>query len=157
MVNTYLLLKSLHILGAVIFLGNIIVTGWWKVMADRTRNPAVIAFAQRQVTLTDYIFTGGGVVLILATGLGNAILHNMDFLNIKWLSWGFWLFNISGIIWITVLIPVQIKQAKMARQFANGGDIPERYWTLGRLWIIYGTLATVIPLANLYWIVFKPL
>ena len=157
MVNTYLLLKSLHILGAVIFLGNIIVTGWWKVMADRTRNPAVIAFAQRQVTLTDYIFTGGGVVLILATGLGNAILHNMDFLNIKWLSWGFWLFNISGIIWITVLIPVQIKQAKMARQFANGGDIPESYWTLGRLWIIYGTLATVIPLANLYWMVFKPL
>ena len=157
MVNTYLLLKSLHILGAVIFLGNIIVTGWWKVMADRTRNPAVIAFAQRQVTLTDYIFTGGGVVLILATGLGNAILLNMDFLSIKWLSWGFWLFNISGIIWITVLIPVQIKQAKMARQFANGGDIPERYWTLGRLWIIYGTLATVIPLANLYWMVFKPL
>lgn len=76
--NTYLLLKSLHILGAVIFLGNIIVTGWWKVMADRTRNPVVIAFAQRQVTLTDFIFTGGGVVLILATGLGNAILHNMD-------------------------------------------------------------------------------
>ena len=157
MVNTYLLLKSLHILGAVIFLGNIIVTGWWKVMADRTRNPAVIAFAQRQVTLTDYIFTGGGVVLILATGLGNAILLNMDFLSIKWLSWGFWLFNISGIIWITVLIPVQIKQAKIARQFAKGGNIPERYWKLGRLWIVFGTLATVIPLANLYWMVFKPL
>ena len=157
MVNTYLLLKSLHILGAVILLGNIIVTGWWKVMADRTRNPAVIAFAQRQVTLTDYIFTGGGVVLILATGLGNAILHNMDYLSIKWLSWGLWLFIISGIIWVTVLIPVQIMQAKLAHRFANGGNIPERYWMLGRLWIIFGTLATVIPLANLYWMVFKPL
>jgi len=77
--NTYLLLKSLHIFGTVIFLGNIIVTGWWKVMADRTRNPVVIAFAQRQVTLTDFIFTTRGVVLILATGIGNAILHNMDF------------------------------------------------------------------------------
>ena len=154
--NTYLILKSLHILGAVIFLGNIIVTGWWKVMADRTRNPVVIAFAQRQVTLTDYIFTGGGVVLILATGLGNAVLHNMDYLSIKWLSWGYWLFIISGIIWITILIPVQIMQAKMARRFANGGDIPERYWMLGRLWVIFGTLATIIPLANLYWMVFKP-
>ncbi len=40
-----------------------------KVMADRTRNPVIIAFAQRQVTLTDYIFTGGGVVLILSNGL----------------------------------------------------------------------------------------
>lgn len=80
MVNTYLLLKSLHILGAVIFLGNIIITGWWKVMADRTQNPAVIAFAQRQVTLTDYIFTGSGVVLILATGLGTSeqVLRGRD-------------------------------------------------------------------------------
>lgn len=154
--NSYLILKSLHILGAVMFLGNIIVTGWWKVMADRTRNPTVIAFAQRQVTLTDYIFTGGGVALILATGLGNAMLHNMDFLNTKWLSWGFWLLIISGIIWGAILIPVQTVQAKVARQFANSGEIPDKYWRLGRVWMIFGTLATIIPLANLYWMVFKP-
>jgi len=154
--NTYLILKSLHILGAVIFLGNIIVTGWWKVMADRTRNPSVIAFAQRQVTLTDYVFTAGGAVLLLATGLANAALHDMDYLNIKWLSWGYWLFIISGVIWLTVLVPVQIMQGKIARQFAKDGDIPEKYWILGRVWAIFGTLATIIPLANLYWMVFKP-
>jgi uncharacterized membrane protein len=155
--STYLTLKSLHILGAVIFLGNIIVTGWWKVMADRTRNPAIIAFAQRQVTLTDYIFTSGGAALILATGLGNAMLHNMALLDTRWLSWGFWLFVISGIIWAVILIPLQIMQAKIARRFAGDGEIPQKYWTLGRLWVFFGTLATIIPLANLYWMVFKPL
>jgi len=31
MSNAYLWLKTLHVLGAVLFLGNIIVTGWWKV------------------------------------------------------------------------------------------------------------------------------
>ena len=56
-----------------------------------------------------------------------------------------------------ILIPVQIIQAKTASQFAKGGNITERYWTLGRLWIVFGTLATVIPLVNLYWMVFKPL
>jgi len=66
--NTYLWLKSLHLLGVVMFLGNIIVTGWWKFMADRTKNPVIIAFAQRQVTLTDWIFTAGGVILVLAGG-----------------------------------------------------------------------------------------
>lgn len=157
MSNAYLFLKSLHILGAVIFLGNIIVTGWWKFMADRTQNPVIIGFAQRQVTLTDYVFTAGGLLLVLATGIGNAVLHNMDYLTIKWLAWGYWLFIISGVIWVAVLIPVQIKQAKMARQFENGGDIPESYWKLGRIWIIFGTLATVIPLANIYWMVFKPI
>jgi len=140
----------------VLFLGNIIVTGWWKVMADRTRNPAVIAFAQRQVTLTDYVFTAGGAALVLATGVGNAVLHGMDYLGIKWLAWGFWLFTVSGVLWAAVLIPVQIRQARLARGFAQGGEIPPEYWTLGRIWLVVGTLATVVPLANLYWMVFKP-
>jgi len=154
--NTYLWLKSLHLLGVVLFLGNIIITGWWKTMADRTKNPVIIAFAQRQVTLTDWIFTVGGVVLVLAGGIGNALLHDMDYLHTYWLAWGTWLFVASGIIWTVVLIPVQIAQDKMAKQFANGGEIPARYWQLGRLWIVFGTLATLLPMINLYWMVFKP-
>lgn len=154
--NTYLWLKSLHLLGVVIFLGNIIVTGWWKTMADRTGNPAIIAFAQRQVTLTDWIFTLGGVVLVLIGGLGNALLYHMDYWHTKWLVWGISLFIASGVIWAVILVPVQIAQERMARQFANGGEIPARYWRLGRLWGVFGTLATVLPLMNLYWMVFKP-
>jgi len=157
MENTYLWLKSLHLLGVVLFLGNIIITGWWKTMADRTRNPVIIAFAQHQVTLTDWIFTVGGVVLVLAGGIGNALLHDMDYLHTYWLAWGTWLFIASGIIWALVLIPVQIAQEKMARQFTNGGEIPARYWELGRLWIVFGTLATLLPMINLYWMVFKPI
>ncbi|HAI68719.1 MAG TPA: DUF2269 domain-containing protein [Gammaproteobacteria bacterium] len=153
--NTYLILKSLHILGAVIFLGNIIVTGWWKFMADRTRNPVIIAFAQRQVTLTDYVFTTGGAILILATGIGNAVLHNMDYLSIRWLAWGYWLFILSGVIWVLVLIPVQIKQAKMAKQFSDNGVIPDLYWRLEQIWFAFGILATILPLLNIYWMVFK--
>lgn len=155
--NTYLLLKSLHILGVAIFLGNIIITGWWKTMADYTRNPIIVAFAQRQVTLTDYIFTAGGATIVAVTGLANAILYNMDYLTIKWLSWGYWLFLISGIIWITILIPIQIKQAKMARKFSLDGYIPDLYWKLSRWWLVFGTIATILPLANIYWMVFKPL
>jgi len=154
--NTYLWLKSLHLLGVVLFLGNIIITGWWKTMADRTKNPVIIAFAQRQVTLTDWIFTVGGVVLVLAGGIGNALLHDMDYLHTYWLAWGTWLFIASGVIWALVLIPVQVAQEKMARRFANGGEIPARYWQLGRLWIVFGTLATLLPMINLYWMVFKP-
>lgn len=154
--NTYLWLKSLHLLGVVMFLGNIIVTGWWKFMADRTGNPLIIAFAQRQVTLTDWVFTAGGVVLVLAGGLGNALLHQMDYLHTYWLTWGLGLFIASGIIWVAILLPIQIAQARMAKQFAHGGEIPARYWQLGRMWNVFGTLATLLPLMNLYWMVFKP-
>ena len=155
--NIYLWRKRFNIFGVVIFIENIIIKSWWKVMADRTKNKQIIAFAQRQVTITDYLFTFGGVLLILVTGIGNAVIHEMDFLAIKWLAWGYWLFVASGIIWVTILLPVPIKQAKMAKLFSADQDIPELYWKLGRIWMIFGTLATLLPLANIYWMVFKPI
>jgi len=146
------------LLGVVLLLGNIIVTGWWKVMADRQGDPVVIGFAQRQVTLTDIIFTTGGTILILIGGLGNVMQadHWFAFLNVYWIAWGFWLFNLSGVIWFGILIPVQIKQARMAKTFSTSGVIPEKYWVLNRRWVIWGVIATILPLMNLYWMVFKP-
>ena len=97
--------------------------------------------------------------MVFGAGFGNALIHQLDVWNTRWLSWGFRLFMISGIIWVTVLIPVQVRQAKMARQFADGGVIPPQYRTLGRIWLVFGLLATLIPfipLVNLYWMVFKP-
>ncbi|QKE39359.1 DUF2269 family protein [Ferrovum myxofaciens] len=155
--ENYLFLKIIHLLGVVVFLGNIIVTGWWKFMADRTGNHRIIAFAQRQVTLTDFVFTAGGVVLVAIGGIGNAMLHHMDYLHIKWMAWGYWQFIASGVIWVVVLIPVQIAQAKMARTFENGKSIPPEYWKLGKIWYVFGTLATLLPASNIYWMVFKPI
>jgi uncharacterized membrane protein len=40
MMNEYLILKALHLLGVVLFLGNIVVTAVWKMLADRTQSPA---------------------------------------------------------------------------------------------------------------------
>src|ERR1700730_487928 len=98
MLTTYLLLKSLHILGVVIFLGNIIITGYWKATADLTKQMQIIAYAQRQVTYTDIIFTTVGVILIAVSGLMMAAYYPM-FWHVKWIAWGLTLFIISGIIW----------------------------------------------------------
>lgn len=66
--ENYQLLKSLHLLGVVLFLGNIVVTGVWKVLADRTQQPKIVAYSQRLVTVTDFVFTTTGVILIFITG-----------------------------------------------------------------------------------------
>jgi uncharacterized membrane protein len=153
--DSYLLLKSMHLLGVVIFIGNIIVTAWWKLMADRTRDPKIIAFAQRQVTSTDWVFTLGGVTLVAVGGYGNAALHAMP-LTVTWLAWGNALFLLSGAIWIAVLIPVQIRLARIARKFAQTGSIPTNYWRLEAVWGVFGLIATVLPLANIAIMVFKP-
>jgi uncharacterized membrane protein len=153
---SYNAFKVVHLFGVVVFLGNIIVTALWKVMADRTGDARIIAYSQRLVTLTDWIFTAGGVVLILVGAYGMAAVAGLDLHRTTWLVWGQALLIASGVIWVVVLIPTQIAQARQARAFAQGGAIPDSYWRHGRRWMIWGVIATIVPLANLYVMVFKP-
>ena len=153
--ENYELLKSLHFFGVTLFLGNIIVTALWKMLADRTRIPSVVAYAQRLVTITDFAFTAIGAVLIYITG--HLMASNFGGIDAAyWLTFGWWLFIASGVIWVLILIPLQVKQAKLAKDFATKKEIPKLYWTLSKYWAIFGIIATILPLANLYFMVFKP-
>jgi uncharacterized membrane protein len=152
----YLLLKMLHILGGIIFVGNIIVTAFWKIMADRTREPAIAAFGQRLVNSTDFAFTSLGAFILLITGLMMTYSISEDLWSIAWVAWGLGLFLASGAVWALVLFPVQVKQSWLARSFAEDGEIPDRYWRLGRIWLGFAVLATLLPLLNLYFMVYKP-
>jgi uncharacterized membrane protein len=152
----YLFLKTIHIIGVVLFLGNIIVTAWWKTAADRTRDARVVAFAQRQVARTDFVFTAGGAALLLAGGVGNALAHEMDFLAISWMAWSFYLFLAAAAIWIGVLVPTQIEQGRLAAEFGRSGQIPAEYWRLARRWNLFGALALLLPVIALVLMVYKP-
>ena len=152
----YLTLKSIHIFGIILLMGNIIVTAWWKLMADRTKNPGIIRFAQRQVTLTDYVFTIPGVMLTVLTGDWMAYGFFENSWDIQWLTWGRCLLITSGVIWAAILIPIQIKQSRMSRQFVIDAPIPNEYWRLSRRWNVFGSIAVLLPLMNIFWMVFKP-
>jgi uncharacterized membrane protein len=144
-----------HVVGVVLFLGNIVVTAVWKMLADRTRAPAVVAYAQRLVTVTDIVFTAPGAALIAISG---PILAD-DLGGIGgpgWLTLGFGLFIASGLIWAGALIPIQVAQARLARTFRNEEAVPPGYWRLATLWAVFGTIATLLPLANLYLMIVKP-
>ena len=153
--TTYLVLKAVHIFGVIILLGNIIVSAWWKTMADLTKDVRVIAFAQRQVTLTDWLFTAPGAVITVAAGDSMAYGFMSATWRIPWLVWGRLLFITSGIVWAAVLIPIQVRQARLVRSLSPAEPIPEEYWRLSRRWRLYGSIAVALPLLNLYWMVFK--
>lgn len=152
----YNLLKSIHIIGVIILLGNIIITAWWKEAANRMRDAKIIAFAQRQVTITDYIFTLPGAILIITTGDYISYVFMSNSWETSWIVWGRIFFIAAGIIWLFILIPIQIKQAKLAKEFAVSGIIPDEYWRLTLYWRIAGAIAVILPLINVYWMVFKP-
>jgi uncharacterized membrane protein len=147
--------KSLHILGIVLLVGNVLVTAFWKVFANRTGHPQVIAFGQRLVTITDFVFTVGGIALVYAGGFGAAWAHGLDPF-VGWLGWGQVLFLTSGGIWIAVLVPAQIRMAKQAHRFAEDGAIPDTYWQDNRRWLVWGIVSVLPLIAGIWVMVAKP-
>jgi uncharacterized membrane protein len=93
------------------------------VLADRTRNPAVVSYAQRLVTVTDIAFTATGAALIAVSGQQMADRFG-GVGGPGWLTLGFALLITSGVIWITTLIPIQIMQSHLARRFAVDSITP---------------------------------
>ena len=75
----YLVLKALHVVGVVLFLGNVITGFFWKLHADRgdlrAREQALDGLIR-----SDRIFTTPAVLLIIATGVALALLAHIPFL-----------------------------------------------------------------------------
>ena len=151
----YEIFKFLHITGIVMLMGNITATAMWKVFADRTEDPRIIAFAQRLVTITDWSLTFWGILLTIIGGYGAVWVAGIDPFGERWLVWSQILFVVAGSIWLGLLVPLQVRQARMARDFAAGG-VPEAYRRDSRRWIFWGLVGTV-PLVTATWLmVAKP-
>ncbi len=152
----YSIYKFLHIAGVVLLIGNVTITAFWKVFADRTKNPSLVAHAQKAVITADFLFTLPGIVLIIAGGYGMVYEAGLDPFGAPWLVWGQILFLAAGVVWLGILVPAQIRQARAARAFAaDGGTIPASYLRDGRLWLIWGIIATVPLVAATYVMVWK--
>ena len=152
----YAVFKTLHIIGVVVLLGNVTITAFWKVLADRTRDARLIAHAQHGVTVADWIFTLAGIVLVLVGGYGAAAVAGLSVTKLPWLLIGELLFAVSGIIWLAVLVPIQIRQARMARSLPPNAELPALYRRESRRWLVWGIIATVPLVAAIYVMVAKP-
>ncbi len=150
----YDLAKFLHITGVAFLMGNITVTAIWKFFADRDDRPEVLSFAQKLVTYTDWSMTVWGVVLIMGSGYYMALYAHYPLLE-GWLLWSQVFFVVAGLIWLFILVPIQVKQAKLAKAF-TGDDVGEPYRALSRRWIIWGLISTVPLLATTWLMIARP-
>ena len=152
----YLALKLLHIFAVVLFLGNIIIGIYWKLHGDRTRNPRIIAHTIEGIIATDRLFTVPGVILILIGGFGAAGIGRLPMLHTPWILWSIILFTISGIAFMTRLVPVQRQLLAVAQAGIDGGMDWERYKKLSDAWKLWGLVALLTPLAATVLMVMKP-
>jgi uncharacterized membrane protein len=152
----YELLKTLHVIGVILLLGNVTVTASWKAYADLSEDPVKIAFAVRAVVLADYLWTSSGIVLTMGAGYAMAHVAGIPLFEDGWMIWSQALFLAAGLMWMFLIVPSQIRMSRMSRAFVAGEPVPWAYWRESRWWMLCGSIATVPLTAAVYVMIAKP-
>jgi len=148
--------KALHIFGVVIFLGNIMVTAVWMLLAERTKEPAVMHFASKVVNWAAVLFTGPGVILVLSNGLILATQWGGIY-RTSWITAALALFALSGIVWVGFLLRYQHRLIQLSKDSNESRDqLPKEFFQVLRRWYFWGIVATILPLISLVFMVVKP-
>lgn len=152
--DSYLLLKMIHILSAVIIAGTGTGIAFFMFMTSRSKNVAAMAITARHVVLADWIFTAPAIVVQFLSGvllmkqLGYSFTSTWFFLVMS-------LFIFIGICWIPVVI-IQYRLRAIADGSLMTGRIDPSFTKMMRLWTVLGVPAFTSLLIIFWLMVFKP-
>jgi uncharacterized membrane protein len=152
----YLVLKALHVVSVVVFLGNIITGVFWKAHADALGDLRARAQALDGIIRSDRWFTVPGVLLIIATGVAMAYVGGLSIFGTPWILWSLVLFGVSGLAFGVGVGPLQKKLLANTRAGISGQWNESEYRALSRGWQVWGVIATAAPLIALVLMVLKP-
>ncbi len=152
--DSYLLLKMIHIFSAVVLAGTGAGIAFFMFMANRSSNVAAIAITARHVVLADWIFTAPAVVLQFVTGVLLMMKLGYSFTS-TWFFWVMALFIFIGVCWIPVVV-IQYRLKALAASSLNTGVLDPSFEKMMRLWTALGVPAFVSILVIFWLMVFKP-
>ena len=153
--NTYLLLKTLHILSSVLMVGTGFGSAFYMFFANRSGNVQAQAVVSRLVVKADWWFTTPAIIIQPVSGI--AMMHLAGWpLTTPWLALSIALYVLAGVCWLPVVV-MQIRMAQLATVAAdNGQPLPDAYRRLARRWEALGYPAFVAMLGIYYLMVNKP-
>jgi len=153
----YLLLKLIHVASVIAFLGNITTGLFWHAHAARTRDPKLLAHTMDGIIRSDRLFTVPGVIGIIVSGFAAAVHGNFPILRTAWILWTLVLFSISGVIFMSRVVPIQRQLRSLAEDGVKSGAFEyARYHALAIQWEIWGAAALLTPVGGLALMVLKP-
>lgn len=153
----FLLLKLLHVMAVIAFLGNISTGLFWHAQAARSRDPRLLAQVMRGIISSDRWFTVPGVIGIIASGVAMAIIAGYPILGTDWIWSTLILFTVSGLIFMARVAPLQRQLCAVAEQAVPSASLDyASYRKLARRWELWGALSLAAPVAGLALMVFKP-
>lgn len=153
--DSYLLLKWLHIISSVVLVGVGFGSAFYLFFANRSRNIQVIAEVSRLVVRADYWFTTPAVIVQPLTGIALISVAGYS-LTEPWLLMTYALFVVAGICWLPV-VWLQIRMQEMAlKAVEEAGELPLLYWRYARRWTALGAVAFPAMLVVYGLMVFRP-
>lgn len=146
----------IHIAAATLFFANAVVGMFWESRSLASGRKDVILHTYATVAWLDARFSSPLIVLSLVAGLSLSFMMG-ELWEIGWLSLGFVLFLLSGLIWVASDIHIQYKLKRlMAALESTDPALPEDLVRLLKLrwWV---GLAGVMPLVVVFALmVYKP-
>lgn len=150
-----LLLKTIHILSAILLFGTGLGTAFHGMASNLSRDVRAIAVANRNVVIADWLFTTPTVLIQPASGLWLAHLQGWP-LTTGWIMWSLALYALAGACWLPV-VWLQIRMRRMAEQaVAEGTTLSPRYHRYFRVWFTLGWPAFAAMVAIVALMVLKP-
>ncbi|HTY98263.1 MAG TPA: DUF2269 domain-containing protein [Rhodocyclaceae bacterium] len=153
--NTYLIVKWLHIVSSVVLVGTGFGTAFYLFFANRTGNVEAIAVVSRLVVQADTWFTFPAVVFQPVSGLWLMQQAGWGW-HTPWIAAAIGLFLLAGACWLPV-VWLQIRLRDMAAEaVARKGPLPTRYWRYARWWEWLGYPAFIAMVVVFFLMVVKP-
>lgn len=152
--NTYLILKTLHVLTATVLLGTGAGIAYFMFTACLSRNLEALRVVARYVILADWIFTATAVVLQPITGVWMMIERGWSF-NLPWFLMTTALYVATGACWIPVVV-LQYRMARLANAATSFEALGSEFTLAFRWWVALGVPAFAMVLALYAIMIFKP-
>lgn len=151
----YLLLKYIHVLGAIVILGTGTGIAFFMLMAHRTQDAAFVARTAGVVVVADLLFTASAVAIQPITGYLLADMMGVP-LGSGWLGLALALYVVAGVFWLPV-VWIQMRMRDLARSAAASGQaLPPAYHRLYRIWFLCGFPGFGSVMAILWLMIARP-
>ena len=153
--NTYALLKTLHILSAVLLVGTGFGTAYYFYFANRSGNVQAQAVVATLVVRADWWFTTPAAIVQPLSGIALAVMAGYPW-SATWMVAAVALYLLAGACWLPVL-RLQHRMAQLARDAAaQGRPLPPEYGRLARSWERLGYPAFAAMIVVFWLMVAKP-
>lgn len=156
--NSYFVLKFIHIISACVLAGTGSGIAFFMLMASRSNRVEAVAVTAKHVVLADWIFTTPAVIVQFVTGL--LLMQKLGYsFSSTWFFMVLGLFIFIGCCWLPVVV-IQYRLKALAEQALDDNvspqTLPPAFSQLMRYWVALGIPAFLSLLVIFYLMIFKP-